>query len=154
MDPNQTKSIEHQLVYMQRELADLRRRYRRTWGQGIAAMLVVTTALVAEVAGPVFASADVPDVVRATRFQVVDEQGNVRAELTSRLQLRDELGALRVALGANNTKAFLFFYGDEKSKLRAEFGADKDERGMWLYDEGGTRRLVLAIDGLGNRVSW
>lgn len=105
--------------------ADLERRVRAlARNQRLLAVL-----LLAACSGALAAAArqSVPTVIDAQRFRMVDEFGEVRAELT----LNDE------------GEAGLFIH-DEYGVLRAKAIHDGDQTGLFVLDEEGTIRLGAA----------
>ena len=91
----------------------------------VAVCVVVTVVAVAYAAAK--ATADVPEVIRAQRFELVDEEGEVRAVLA----LVPDLGATLKLTGRSGTRAWL-----------------SGQYRVHLYDESGNTRAELSHMGL------
>jgi hypothetical protein len=109
---------------------------------GVAAALVVAVGM----AGP----EAVPEVVRAHKFELLDDNGKVRASLDllrdqPTLNLLDENGKLRVALSADNGGPSLAL-SDGNGRTRASLKVTENGSAFALTDENGISRLVLNVD--------
>ena len=127
----------------------------------VAVCVVVTVAAVAYAAGK--ATADVPEVIRAQRFEVVDEKGSVLALLGS---LPSPLGGAQLVLNDDRGKGRALLYvftagrwegetnliltdvrGQPRVKLRV---SPEGSPGLNLNDENGHMRAVLAFGRTGD----
>ena len=103
---------------------------------GCLVALVVAVPLVGAVL-----PAQVPEVIEAREFRVLDEQGMKRVDLVADgLRFYDEQGTYRVGLGVGGLDFF-----DEQGTVRAGLG---EEDGLRFYDEQGTGRVGLGVGGL------
>lgn len=164
-------TVEERVEKLENALAGAKRRSRML----LAAVLVVGAVgvIIAACAGiPAEAAPDkggVHKVVRAERFEVVDQNGKARVTLGadkdgSGLTLWDEKGTPHASLAATkngsglvlhdekgNVRAVLsaFWTGpglalaDENGKLCAGLRADKDDQGLALHDEKGNLLQLL-----------
>ena len=101
---------------------------------------------------PVFAQkTDVAEVIRAERFEVVDENGMLRALLSlgtdgePGLRLYDKNGQHRAALSLlNNGEPRLGLY--DKDGSRAVLGVVDGEPRLWFFDQNGKYRAALVLN--------
>ncbi len=100
----------------------------------------------AEAAGQ--AKSDVPDVIRAQRFELVDAQGRVRGALgmgrfgdTPGIRLYDAKGQARVVLNVHPSGDPSLTLLDDKGHLRVGLGCHH----LTLYDEEGQWRAQLSL---------
>jgi hypothetical protein len=141
-------------------LNQLEKSNRRMKLLGLAAFSVIAM-------GATQNSSNVPDLVRAQRFQVVDNRGNVLADLGTfgdkhhpNLIIYDSKGVLRAAIGidanSDNSGASAF---DHKGVLRAttamtETGPSKGTSGNFVYDKDGVTRAGIDVDQVNNFVGF
>ena len=103
---------------------------------GCLVALVVAVPLVGAVL-----PAQVPEVIEAREFRVLDEQGMKRVDLVADgLRFYDEQGTYRVGLGEGGLDFF-----DEQGTVRTGLG----EARLNFADEQGTLRVTLGADSLG-----
>ncbi len=118
------------------------RRYR-------AALVVVGLIAAAGMVGPSLVGATkAPGTVQAKSFEVVDDNGVVRAFLgttgdLSVLRLYDTAGKPRAFLGTTGDGAGLLTLYDKAGIDRAALGTVGDLSGLTLYDKAGKERAVL-----------
>ncbi len=81
----------------------------------------------------------IPEVIQAREFRVIDENGNVLASMSGGasgvISVRDENGNERAVM-----HAFGFVYLDENDTIRAAM----TDGGIGYHDENGTRRALMA----------
>ncbi|MCK5862764.1 MAG: hypothetical protein KAH38_09780 [Candidatus Hydrogenedentes bacterium] len=100
----------------------------------------------------------VKDVLRASRFELVDDTGNVRATLDfdeygTRLILQDSKGNLRVGLHALASGSGLAL-ADGAGKVRIKLGVFNNRPEIVLFDgEGKDRILLAATENFGPHMS-
>jgi hypothetical protein len=143
MDREATEICER-LVLVERSM----RRYR-------AALAAVGLIAAAGSAGPsLVGAAKAPGTVRAAAFEVVDDNGAVRALLApatggdgAALALFDKAGKSRIELGVVGDHAVLHL-SDKAGKTRAALAVIGDDATVALYDEGGELRAALGNDDL------
>lgn len=101
---------------------------------------------------------EVKEVVRASRFQLVDEYGVIRAALSydeygTRLTLHDADGGLRTGLHALKSGSGLTL-SDKTGKIRIKIGVFNSRPEIVLYDaEARERMLLAATENFGPHVS-
>jgi len=128
----------------------------RRFNRGLLAAvgLVLGVWILAGTFGPTMAAAPAGGAavreVRANRFVVEDENGNVRATLDvgkdgPSLDLRDENGKIRAMLTVWKDRPSLDLR-DENGKMRAMLDVGKDGMGLHLRDEKGKVRVALRVD--------
>ena len=118
----------------------------------VLAVLVVLAAVAAVYAGAQVKS-DVPQVIRAQRFELVDAQGRVRGEMSMSadgrgpgLMLSDEKGNPRAGLWLLPDGSPVLSLADEKCQPRAVFGMSSDGTpGLAMRDMGGIVRAELVL---------
>ena len=103
------------------------------------------------------AQAGVAELVRAQKFELVDERGKVCAELglmegKPMLGLRDDKGELRAALAVGEVGPWLSLF-DEKGGSRAALALSEGWPMLSLRDEKGERRVWLGLIRLGPGLS-
>jgi len=117
---------------------------RGKWAVVLAACIVLAAVAAAYAAGQAKVSA--PEVIRAQRFELVDEKGSPRAMLGLLLHggpgftLYDEKGNMRATLMVLPDGSPGFTFSDEKLVLLADRGP-----GLTLYDEKGKMRAGLTV---------
>jgi hypothetical protein len=137
-------------------LNQLEKSNRRMKLLGLAALAVIAM-------GATQNNSNVPDLVRAQRFQVVDHKGNVLADLGTfgnknhpGLIIYDGAGVVRAAIGidpnSDNSGASAY---DHKGTLRAttttiETGSSKGTSGNFVYDKNGLIRGGVDVDQVNN----
>lgn len=93
------------------------------------------------------ASQAVPDVLRVRAFELVDEHGQVRAQLNVEpeggvvFRLRDENETIRVKLGASTEGSGLVLINDQ-TNAGVQIISQKDGTRLILTDESGTKQLI------------
>ncbi len=144
-------TTEERLETLEKELARAKRRSRRLLAAvGLVAGAVALVWVVVG-AGCNTQGGKVPTVIRAGRFQLVDENGSDRAVLTV-----DKDGPSLTLLDENgNDRALLYMFRedepgllllDENGKTRARLHVDKDVPGLDLLDENGQPCAGLYVD--------
>ncbi len=128
--------------------------------------VVLTLAVVAGLVGgvasswlflraPMFAhkTPQVAEVIRAKQFVVVDQDGNMRAELSLNadgkpgMALYDENEKYRVTLGLNKDGEPGLRLYDKDGKTSVMLSLNKDEEpSLWLADKSGKRRAGIGLD--------
>src|ERR1700676_3008269 len=130
-------------------LNQLERSNRRMKLRGLAALAVIAM-------GATQNSSNVPDLIRAQRFQVVDNKGNVLADLGpfgnknhTGLLVYDSKGVVRASIGidekSDNSGDAAY---DRKGALRSfsgavETGSLQGLSGHFTYDQNGTERIAI-----------
>ncbi len=140
MDGKATE-IDERLALLEKSM----RRYR-------AALAAVTSIAAVGLAGPSLVGASkAPQVIQAKRFEVVDDNGTVRASLNTDndgegLALYDKAGRLRAGLGeiADNVSLAL---ADRAGKTRVELVSFEDQADLRLNDRTENERVFLATRG-------
>ncbi len=93
------------------------------------------------------AAQTVPDVLRVRAFQLVDENGEVRAQLDVEsngevvFRLRDEKGTIRVKLGASEEGSGLLL-ANSLTEPGVHILADQNGTSLTLTEEGGAQRVI------------
>jgi hypothetical protein len=93
------------------------------------------------------------DVVRARRFELVDDQGRARAALymeagQPHLMLADEDGNARAVVGINSLGNTVLRFMDAGGNYRVQMTETADETGLILSDAAGVHlSLVIGDDG-------
>jgi hypothetical protein len=94
------------------------------------------------------AAQDIAPVVRAGRFELVDESGRVRASIRAEsepdatvLRLMDESGTIRVKLGAD-TKGSRLVLLDDRTELGVQIGAQGAGSFVRVVDRDGREQVV------------
>ncbi len=123
----------------------------------VALCVVVTVAAVAYAAGK--ATTEVPEVIRAQRFELVDEQGQVRSELLLNefgeacLLLYDAAGIPQVVLGFDEGDRLtqLVLASGKSSQPRLTLGVDPEtsRSEIRLSDKAGELRAALELNTQG-----
>ncbi len=113
---------------------------------GVAATFVVTVGMAR--------TENVPDVLRAHRFELVDENDNVRGVLQvtedgSRFRLLDENCKVRAGLSVDKDGPRLDLL-NESEKIRATLDVDTLGPALALRDENGKMRVILDVDKVGS----
>ena len=145
-------TVEERVEKLENALARAKRRSRML----LAGVLVAGAVgvIVASLAGiPAEAAPDkggVHKVVRAEKFEVVDQKGKTRAILAAykpgpALMLYDEDGKERAGLAVGDNGPRLVFW-DEKGKARTGLVAQKGGPALELYDAKGTLRAGMALE--------
>ena len=152
-------TIEQRLSKLERKLARATR--RNCW---LAVVMVLAVGLLAaawlatETAGPALAeeAAKPSQVIRATAFVLVDDEGRERGKLEASidgpvLALTNEKGKTRVKLAAPTTpfgsETSLTLY-DENGKFRAGLTVEKGLTRLNLFDKNGKQSVRLSVDDL------
>ena len=82
----------------------------------------------------------IPDLIQARRFEVIDENDNFRAVMTDTgIHYRDENEDIRASMGTNGIG-----YYDGNGKIRVGM----TPFGFWYYDENGKIRVGMGIGGI------
>ena len=118
----------------------------RRWLVALAGLNVVLLgALVAR--SPLVSASGTPDVVRARAIELVDERGQVRAQLTVEtageavFRLRDAKGQVRVKVGASEDGSGLLLL-DQATEPAIHMLARKGGATLTLTDRDGRRRSI------------
>ncbi|MGO9113716.1 MAG: hypothetical protein ACLP9L_31170 [Thermoguttaceae bacterium] len=103
---------------------------------GMAATLIVTTGMAQKETAP--------EKVRAGGFELVDENGKVRAGISltkdgPQIYVSDENSKVRASLTATKGGSGLSVF-DENGKVRTSLILGKDGPGLRIFDEGGKLR--------------
>ena len=91
------------------------------------------------------------EAIRAKSFEVVDDEGNVRARTTTMssggvaTNLFDSKGNPRVSLGVNQADVPTFGLYDADGTVRVEIGSGVDGQIVRLNDEDGNPRAMMAL---------
>ncbi len=133
-------TIEERLVVLEKELNKSKRRTHYLLGTLI---LIVTIGIMGAT------SLKSGNVIRANRFILEDQNGNVRGVLSVNdndpaLHLLDENGKVRVALGITKYGPTLGLC-DENGTARSTLSAVEGGQGVGLFDEKDTLRAMLGI---------
>ncbi len=107
----------------------------------------------------------VPDVIQARSFQVVDDNGRVRAELSTGLTVFDQNGTARLSAYVQDDGAVYLDILDENGKHRLDLGMDPDKNSRLSVWDQNRRKLNLVVDkegtpelfmhdGIGNNSLW
>ena len=135
----EAKDISERLALVERSM----RRYRAA----LAAVTVI--ALVALAGEPSLVGAQkAPAVVQAKGFEVIDDNGRVRASLHSTGDLTsvifyDKTGKARATLGNGGDAPFLTFYDETGRTTRVALSTTGPYASLSLNDEAGKMRVVL-----------
>ena len=124
---------------------------RGKWAVVLAACIVLAAVAAAYAAGQAKVSA--PEVIRAQKFELVDEKGKVRAELTlvdgiPGLLLSDQEGKPRAALGLDKNGTPSLSLHDSSGKTRAALSFMRPggtAPTLAMFDERGKQRVQLGI---------
>ena len=98
--------------------------------------------------GSVIASEPVPDVLRVRAFELVDEEGQVRAQFSVEesgevvFRLRDEHGVIRVKLGASQEGSGLVLINDQ-TEPGVQILARPGETVLTLSEQGGEKQVII-----------
>jgi hypothetical protein len=93
------------------------------------------------------ANQTIPQVLRVRAFQLVDENGEVRAQLDVEsngevvFRLRDQEGTIRVKLGASEEGSGLLLLND-LTEPGVHILADQNGSSLTLTEEGGAERVI------------
>ncbi len=94
------------------------------------------------------AAEDIAPVVRAGRFELVDERGRIRASIRAEsgpdatvLRLMDESGTIRVKLAADANGSGLVLL-DDRTELGVQIGARESGSLVKLVDRDGREQIV------------
>jgi hypothetical protein len=112
-----------------------------------AALLALSVALWARAGVP--PSQEIPTVIRAQRLQLVDERGQVRAELflgqdgSGNLRLRDRTGNVRVKLGTSAEARTGLLLLDDRVEPAVELYVDRKQgASLGLTGQDGKKRVL------------
>ena len=89
----------------------------------------------------------VAEVLRARAFEIVDENGKVRAQINIEktgeavFRLRDQKGTIRTKIGAGEDGSGLSLM-DDRTDATVQIKANKDGGGITLFSHDGQRREV------------
>jgi hypothetical protein len=98
-------------------------------------------------ASPAAESASVPDVLRARMIELIDEHGQVRANLkvepdgAAVFRLRDAKGTIRVKLAASEDGSGLVLL-DDRTEVGAHLLADRDGTALTLAEKDKATRVI------------
>jgi hypothetical protein len=98
-------------------------------------------------ASPAGESASVPDVLRARMIELIDERGQVRANLkvepdgAAVFRLRDAKGTIRVKLAASEDGSGLVLL-DDRTEVGAHLLADRDGTALTLAEKDKAKRVI------------
>lgn len=93
-------------------------------------------------------ASDVPDVLRVRAFELVDEDGQVRAQFSVEesgevvFRLRDEHGVIRVKLGASQEGSGLVLINDQ-TEPGVQILARPGETVLTLSEQGGEKQVII-----------
>jgi hypothetical protein len=94
------------------------------------------------------ASQTVPDVLRVRAFELVDEKGNIRAQLNVEpeggvvFRLRDENETIRVKLGASSEGSGLVLINDQ-TQPGVHILTDQNGSSLTLMKEDGSKEVIM-----------
>jgi hypothetical protein len=94
------------------------------------------------------ASKPVPDVLRVRAFELVDEEGQIRAQFSVEasgevvFRLRDEHGIIRVKLGATQEGSGLVLINDQ-TEPGVQILARPGETVLTLSEQGGEKQVII-----------
>lgn len=98
---------------------------------------------------PSKAAPNVPNVVRAKRFELIGPDGKVRGvieadNVVAGIKFQDRKGNVDAALGTDDDGPKLLFYGKDKKK-RATLETDFMGTALKISDKNGTTRAMLTV---------
>ena len=146
-------TTEERIEKLEAELAAAKRLIRRLMaGAGVVLVIFALFVAVRAMMGVTHSQVggDIAKVIRASRFEVVDDQGRPRAGLIvlkdgPRLDMFDEKGTSRAMLITTETGAGLTLF-DEKGIGRAMLSTSNGGPGLVLFDEKGKVRAGLGVN--------
>ena len=98
--------------------------------------------------GRMITSEPVPDILRVRAFELVDEEGQVRAQFSVEesgevvFRLRDEHGVIRVKLGASQEGSGLVLINDQ-TEPGVQILARPGETVLTLSEQGGEKQVII-----------
>ena len=138
-------------VNLEGRVARLERENRWLRLGGLTAALLLGGAVLLGQAAP----EEIPEVMKARRFEVVDKNGEFRAGLGASVDggtmvFADKTGAFRADLDFAQDGAVVLSLRNEKGKTRTSFFVGNNKPGLVLYDDAGKVRAMLSLGGNGS----